>query len=62
MKSVISLCSTRTSSSFSNELIGVQGQLIDRTNEVTLQARNELLVENKKLEELSFKTERLENI
>ena len=43
------LASTRTSSSFSNGLIGVQGQLIDRTNEVTLQARNEeLLVENEK--------------
>ncbi|MFL2758061.1 MAG: adenylate/guanylate cyclase domain-containing protein [Paracoccaceae bacterium] len=58
------LASTRTSSSFSNELIGVQGQLIDRTNEVTLQARNEeLLVENEKaFEELSFKTERLEKI
>ena len=58
------LASTRTSSSFSNGLIGVQGQLIDRTNEVTLQARNEeLLVENEKaFEELSFKTERLEKI
>ena len=58
------LASTRTSSSFSNELDGVQGQLIDRTNEVTLQARNEeLLVENEKaFEELSFKTERLEKI
>ena len=58
------LASTRTSSSFSNELIGVQGQLIDRTNEVTLQARNEeLLIENEKaFEELSFKTERLEKI
>ena len=43
------LASTRTSSSFSNGLFGVQGQLIDRTNEVTLQARNEeLLVENEK--------------
>ena len=58
------LASTRTSSSISNGLIGVQGQLIDRTNEVTLQARNEeLLVENEKaFEELSFKTERLEKI
>ena len=58
------LASTRTSSAFSNELIGVQGQLIDRTNEVTLQAKNEeLLIENKKaFEELSFKTERLEKI
>jgi len=58
------LASTRTSSSFSNGLIGVQGQLIDRTNEVTLQARNEeLLVENEKaFKELSFKTERLEKI
>ena len=58
------LASTRTSSSFSNGLFGVQGQLIDRTNEVTLQARNEeLLVENEKaFEELSFKTERLEKI
>ena len=58
------LASTRTSSSFSNGLIGVQGQLIDLTNEVTLQARNEeLLVENEKaFEELSFKTERLEKI
>ena len=58
------LASTMTSSSFSNGLIGVQGQLIDRTNEVTLQARNEeLLVENEKaFEELSFKTERLEKI
>jgi len=58
------LASTRTSSSFSNGLVGVQGQLIDRTNEVTLQARNEeLLVENEKaFEELSFKTERLEKI
>ena len=58
------LASTRTSSSFSNGLIGVQGQLIDRTNEVTLQARNEeLLVENEKaFEELSLKTERLEKI
>ena len=58
------LASTRTSSSFSNGLIGVQGQLIDRTNEVTLQARNEeLLVENEKaFAELSFKTERLEKI
>ena len=58
------LASTRTSSSFSNGLIGVQGQLIDRTNEVTLHARNEeLLVENEKaFEELSFKTERLEKI
>ena len=58
------LASTRTSSSFSNGLIGVQGQLIDRTNEITLQARNEeLLVENEKaFEELSFKTERLEKI
>ena len=58
------LASTRTSSSFSNGLIGVQGQLIDRTNEVTLQARNEeLLLENEKaFEELSFKTERLEKI
>ena len=58
------LASTRTSSSFSNGLIGVQGQLIDRTSEVTLQARNEeLLVENEKaFEELSFKTERLEKI
>tara|TARA_B100001758_G_C18360416_1_gene585388 strand:- start:231 stop:1511 length:1281 start_codon:yes stop_codon:yes gene_type:complete len=58
------LASTRTSSSFSNGLDGVQGQLIDRTNEVTLQARNEeLLVENEKaFEELSFKTERLEKI
>ena len=35
------LASTRTSSAFSNELIGVQGQLIDRTNEVTLQEKNE---------------------
>ena len=58
------LASTRTSSSFSNGLFGVQGQLIDRTNEVTLQARNEeLLVENEKaFKELSFKTERLEKI
>ena len=58
------LASTRTSSSFSNGLIGVQGQLIDRTNEVTLQARNEeLLLENEKaFKELSFKTERLEKI
>ena len=58
------LASTRTSSAFSNELIGVQGQLIDRTNEVLLQAKNEeLLVENEKaFEELSFKTERLEKI
>ena len=58
------LASTRTLSSFSSGLIGVQGQLIDRTNEVTLQARNEeLLVENEKaFEELSFKTERLEKI
>ncbi len=58
------LASTRTSSVFSNELIGVQGQLIDRTNEVTLQAKNEeLLIENEKaFEELSFKTERLEKI
>jgi len=58
------LASTRTSSTFSNELIGVQGQLIDRTNEVTLQAKNEeLLIENEKaFEELSFKTERLEKI
>ena len=58
------LASTRTSSAFSNELIGVQGQLIDRTNEVTLQAKNEeLLIENEKaFEELSFKTERLEKI
>ena len=58
------LASTRTSSSISNGLIGVQGQLIDRTNEVTLQARNEeLLVENEKaFEELSSKTERLEKI
>ena len=58
------LASTKTSSSFSNGLIGVQGQLIDRTNEVTLQARNEeLLVENEKaFEALSFKTERLEKI
>ena len=58
------LASTRTSSAFSNELIGVQGQLIDRTNEVTLQAKNEeLLIKNKKaFEELSFKTERLEKI
>ena len=58
------MASTRTSSAFSNELIGVQGQLIDRTNEVTLQAKNEeLLIENKKaFEELSFKTERLEKI
>ena len=58
------LASTRTSSSFSNGLVGVQGQLIDRTNEVTLQARNEeLLVENEKaFEELFFKTERLEKI
>ena len=58
------LASTRTSSTFSNELVGVQGQLIDRTNEVTLQAKNEeLLLENEKaFEELSFKTERLEKI
>ena len=58
------LASTRTSSAFSNELIGVQGQLIDRTNEVTLQEKNEeLLIENEKAyEELSFKTERLEKI
>ena len=58
------LASTRTSSAFSDELIGVQGQLIDRTNEVTLQAKNEeLLVENEKaFEELSFKTKRLEKI
>ena len=58
------LASTRTSSAFSDELIGVQGQLIDRTNEVTLQAKNEeLLIENEKaFEELSFKTERLEKI
>ena len=58
------LASTRTSSAFSNELIAVQGQLIDRTNEVTLQAKNEeLLIENEKaFEELSFKTERLEKI
>ena len=58
------LASTRTSSVFSNELIGVQGQLIDRTNEVTLQAKNEeLLLENEKaFEELSFKTERLEKL
>jgi len=58
------LASTRTSSTFSNELIGVQGQLIDRTNEVTLQAKNEeLLIENEKaFEELSSKTERLEKI
>ena len=58
------LASTRTSSEFSDELIGVQGQLIDRTNEVTLQAKNEeLLIENEKaFEELSFKTERLEKI
>ena len=58
------LASTRTSSSFSNELIGVQGQLIDRTNEVILQSRNEeLLAENEKaFEELSVKTERLEKI
>ena len=55
---------TRTSSAFSDELIGVQGQLIDRTNEVTLQAKNEeLLIENEKaFEELSFKTKRLEKI
>ena len=58
------LASTRTSSAFSDELIGVQGQLIDRTNEVTLQAKNEeLLIENEKaFEELSIKTERLEKI
>ena len=58
------LASTRTSSAFSDELIGVQGQLIDRTNEVTLQAKNEeLLIENEKaFEELSFKTKRLEKI
>ena len=58
------LASTRTSSAVSNELIGVQGQLIDRTNEVLLQAKNEeLLVENEKaFEELSLKTERLEKI
>ena len=58
------LASTRTSSAFSNELIGVQGQLIDRTKEVTLQEKNEeLLIENEKAyEELSFKTERLEKI
>ena len=58
------LASTRTSSAFSNELIGVQGQLIDRTNEVTLQAKNEeLLIENEKaFEKLSYKTERLEKI
>ena len=58
------LASTRTSSAFSDELIGVQGQLIDRTNEVTLQAKNEeLLVENEKaFEDLSFKTKRLEKI
>ena len=58
------LASTRTSSAFSDELIGVQGQLIDRTNEVTLQAKNEeLLTENEKaFEELSFKTKRLEKI
>ena len=58
------LASTRTSSAFSNELIGVQGQLIDRTNEVTLQEKNEeLLIENEKAyEELSFRTERLEKI
>ena len=58
------LASTRTSSAFSNELVGVQGQLIDRTNEVILQAKNEeLLLENEKaFEELSFKTERLEKI
>jgi class 3 adenylate cyclase len=58
------LASTRTSSEFSDELIGVQGQLIDRTNEVTLQAKNEeLLIENEKaFEELSFKTKRLEKI
>ena len=58
------LASTRTSSAFSDELIGVQGQLIDRTNEVILQAKNEeLLIENEKaFEELSFKTERLEKI
>ena len=58
------LASTRTSSAFSNELVGVQGQLIDRTNEVTLQAKNEeLLLENEKaFEELSFKTERLEKL
>ena len=63
-KRYFTLASTRTSSAFSNELIGVQGQLIDRTNEVTLQAKNEeLLIENKKaFEELSFKTERLEKI
>jgi len=58
------LASTRTSSAFSDELIGVQGQLIDRTNEVILQAKNEeLLIENEKaFEELSFKTKRLEKI
>ena len=58
------LASTRTSSALSDELIGVQGQLIDRTNEVILQAKNEeLLIENEKaFEELSFKTERLEKI
>ena len=58
------LASTRTSSAFSDELIGVQGQLIDRTNEVTLQEKNEeLLIENEKaFEELSFKTKRLEKI
>ena len=58
------LASTRTSSAFSDELIGVQGQLIDRTNEVTLQAKNEeLLIENEKaFAELSFKTKRLEKI
>lgn len=58
------LASTRTSSAFSNELIGVQGQLIDRTNEVTLQEKNEeLLIDNEKAyEELSLKTERLEKI
>ena len=58
------LASTRTSSAFSDELNGVQGQLIDRTNEVTLQAKNEeLLIENEKaFEELSFKTKRLEKI
>ena len=57
------LASTRHQVHFQMDLLEL-GQLIDRTNEVTLQARNEeLLVENEKaFEELSFKTERLEKI